>query len=70
MRTTTIYLSPSYGNGWASLVQRHSDGHELWLQDDDAHSFREELDNTNECWSSDNAISEYDAVSQPSQEQE
>jgi hypothetical protein len=34
----------SHGNGWAYTLRRHEGRLSIWLQDDDASTFRDELD--------------------------
>ena len=43
------YSLVSHGNGWAYTMIR-PDGATLWLQDDDATAFREELDSLPATW--------------------
>ena len=43
------YSLVSHGNGWAYTMTR-PDGATLWLQDDDATTFRDELDSLPATW--------------------
>jgi hypothetical protein len=49
MKTLTImegdrYSLESYGNGWGYTLREKASGLSVWLQDDDAAQFRDELD--------------------------
>lgn len=67
MRQVTIYTSKRYsvdsmGNGAFVTVTRLTDGASVFMQGDDAVTFREELDAAGEIYTADDVCSEYDEV--------
>lgn len=53
------YCIDSHGNGFAYEITRLEDGATLWLQDQDAAYFAENMERTNERYTIENVCDEY-----------